>query len=46
MVIAQATALGLPVNVSVLTTNPTIAFYIREGLRVYEERSEHIFLTT
>ena len=46
MVIAQATALGLPVKVSVLTTNPAIAFYIREGLQVYEERSEHIFLTT
>ena len=46
MVIAEATASSLPVRLSVLTTNPAIAFYIREGLRVYEETPERIFLTT
>ncbi len=46
MVIAEAAASNLPVRLSVLTTNPAIAFYIREGLRVYEETRERIFLTS
>lgn len=46
MVIAEATASNLPVRLSVLTSNPAIAFYIREGLRMYEETPERIFMTT
>ena len=46
MVIAQSTASSLPVRLSVLTTNPAIAFYTREGLHVYQETPERIFLTT
>lgn len=46
MVVAEAKASNLPVRLSVIATNPAIAFYLREGLRVYEETSERIFLTT
>ena len=45
-VIAEAAASSLAVRLSVITTNPAIVFYIREGLRVYEETPERIFLTT
>ena len=46
MVIAEAAASHLPVRLSVLTTNPAIAFYRREGLRVYQETPERFFMTT
>jgi GNAT superfamily N-acetyltransferase len=46
MVISEGAALSLPVRLSVLTTNPAVAFYIREGLRVYEQTPERIFMTT
>jgi GNAT superfamily N-acetyltransferase len=46
MVIADAAASGLPVRLSVLSTNPAVAFYIRERLRVYQETPERVFLTT
>jgi GNAT superfamily N-acetyltransferase len=46
MVISEGAASNLPVRLSVLTTNPAIAFYMREGLRVYEETPERMFMTT
>jgi GNAT superfamily N-acetyltransferase len=46
LVISEGAASNLPVRLGVLTTNPAIAFYIREGLRVYEETPERIFLTS
>lgn len=46
MVISEGAASSLPVRLSVLTTNPAVAFYIREGLHVYEQTPERIFMTT
>jgi GNAT superfamily N-acetyltransferase len=46
LVISEAAASNLPVRLSVLTTNPAIAFYLREGLHTYEKTAERIFLTT
>jgi hypothetical protein len=45
-VISEAAATNRSVRLSVLTTNPAIHFYIREGLRVLEQTPERVFLTT
>lgn len=37
---------GVPVRLSVLMTNPAVAFYQREGLRIYEETAERRFMTS
>ncbi|MEW6638921.1 MAG: GNAT family N-acetyltransferase [Pseudomonadota bacterium] len=44
--IAEAGARALPLRLSVLVTNPAIAFYQREGLRAYERTPERVFMTT
>ena len=46
MVISEGAASNLPVRLRVLTTNPAVAFYTREGLHVYERTLERIFMTT
>lgn len=44
---ADATALGLPLRLSVLRPNRrALAFYLREGLAITDETEERIFLTT
>lgn len=45
-VLGEAGAIGLPVRLSVLTTNPAVAFYRREGLVIYEETAERRFMTS
>lgn len=45
-VLGEARAIGLPVQLSVLTTNPAVAFYRREGLVIYEETAERRFMTS
>jgi len=45
-VLGEAAAIGLPVRLSVLTTNPAVAFYRREGLVIYEETAERRFMTS
>ena len=40
----EAAVLGLPLRLCVLTTNPAIAFYRREGLKVYGETPQRIFM--
>jgi GNAT superfamily N-acetyltransferase len=44
--ISEARNCGLPVRLSVLTTNPASAFYAREGLTIYEKTPERLFMTT
>jgi ribosomal protein S18 acetylase RimI-like enzyme len=46
IVIAEAAASNRPVRLSVLTTNPAIALYIRHGFRIYAETPERNFLST
>ena len=46
MVLAEAETAGLPVRLSVLATNPALAFYRSHGLRVHEETPERRFMTT
>ncbi|HEV7307528.1 GNAT family N-acetyltransferase [Ensifer sp.] len=45
-VLGEAGAIGLPLRLSVLTTNPAIAFYRREGLVIYNETPERRFMTS
>ncbi|OCO98207.1 MULTISPECIES: GNAT family N-acetyltransferase [unclassified Ensifer] len=45
-VLGEARAIGLPLRLSVLTTNPAVAFYRREGLVIYEETAERRFMTS
>ncbi|WP_077962472.1 GNAT family N-acetyltransferase [Ensifer adhaerens] len=45
-VLAEAASIGLPLRLSVLTTNPAVAFYRREGLVIYEETAERRFMTS
>ncbi len=45
-VLAEAVSIGLPLRLSVLTTNPAVAFYRREGLVIYEETAERRFMTS
>ena len=45
-VLGEAAAFGLPLRLSVLTTNPAVAFYRREGLVIYEETAERRFMTS
>lgn len=45
-VFGEAAAIGVPVRLSVLTTNPAVAFYRREGLVIYEETAERRFMTS
>lgn len=45
-VLGEAAAIGLPVRLSVLTTNRAVAFYRREGLVIYEETAERRFMTS
>ncbi|MDF8353151.1 GNAT family N-acetyltransferase [Ensifer adhaerens] len=45
-VLAEAASIGLPLRLSVLTTNPAVAFYRREGLVIYEETPERRFMTS
>ena len=45
MIQTEATAIGLPLRLSVLTPNSrALAFYLREGLQVAETTPERIFL--
>ncbi|WP_161807854.1 hypothetical protein [Ensifer adhaerens] len=44
-VLSEAVALDLPVRLSVLATNPAVAFYRREGLRIQEETPERRYMT-
>ncbi len=45
-VLGEARAVGLPLRLSVLTTNPAVAFYRREGLVIYEETAERRYMTS
>ena len=45
-VVTQAHGLGLPVRLSVLVTNPALAFYRRHGFRIRERTPERIHLTS
>lgn len=45
-VLVEAATIGLPLQLSVLTTNPAVAFYRREGLVIYEETPERRFMTS
>lgn len=45
-VLGEAAAIGPPLRLSVLTTNPAVAFYRREGLVIYEETAERRFMTS
>ncbi|MEI2298107.1 GNAT family N-acetyltransferase [Ensifer sp. MJa1] len=45
-VMEEARAIGLPLRLSVLTTNPAVAFYRREGLRIYAETVERRYMTS
>jgi len=45
-VMAEAAAEGVPVRLSVLATNPALAFYLRHGLNLYDETPERRYLTT
>ncbi|MBZ7920326.1 GNAT family N-acetyltransferase [Ensifer adhaerens] len=45
-VLGEARAIGLPLRLSVLTTNPAVAFYQREGLRIYDETAERRYMTS
>ncbi|MCW6512081.1 GNAT family N-acetyltransferase [Lichenifustis flavocetrariae] len=45
-VVSEAKRVSLPLRLSVLTTNPAIAFYLRHGLRVRERTAERIYLTS
>lgn len=44
--LGEARAIGLPLRLSVLTTNPAVAFYQREGLRIYDETAERRYMTS
>jgi GNAT superfamily N-acetyltransferase len=46
MIISEAAAMGVPVRLSVVATNPAIGFYLLHGLRIYEETSERRIMTT
>ena len=45
-VLGEARAVGLPLRLSVLATNPAVAFYQREGLSIYEETPERRMMTS
>ena len=45
-VMSEGAAAGLPVRLSVLTTNPALGFYLRNGLAVERETAERRYLTT
>lgn len=42
--VTDAAAQGLPLRLCVLTTNPAINFYKREGLKVFGETPQRIFM--
>lgn len=44
--VSEGAAEGLPVRLRVLTTNPALAFYLRNGLVVERETVERRYLTT
>ena len=45
LILSEA-AMGMPVRLSVLATNPALEFYLRHGLRIFEETSERRFMAT
>lgn len=45
-VLGEARAVGLSLRLSVLTTNPAVSFYRREGLTIYEETAERRYMTS
>jgi len=46
MILCEAGAMGIPVRLSVIATNPARDFYLRHGLRIYDETPERRFMTT
>ena len=46
LVLSEGAAESLPVRLSVLTTDPALAFYLRNGLIVGRETVERRYLTT
>jgi ribosomal protein S18 acetylase RimI-like enzyme len=46
MVLSEAAAMGVPVKLSVIVTNPALDFYQRHGLRIHEETPERRIMTT
>ena len=46
VVLSEAASLGCPIRLSVLTTNPALAFYLRHGLVIERETPECRHLTT
>ena len=42
IVLAEAAALNLPVRLTVLTTNPAFAFYLRHGFCVWRRRQSAV----
>ena len=46
MILAEAGAMGVPVRLSVLATNPALDFYLRHQLHIYDETPERRFMTT
>jgi ribosomal protein S18 acetylase RimI-like enzyme len=46
MILSEAEAMGVPVRLSVIATNPAINFYLLHGLRIDEETSEGRIMST
>lgn len=46
LILSEAAAMGVPVRLSVLATNPAIDFYLSHGFRIREETSERRIMTT
>jgi ribosomal protein S18 acetylase RimI-like enzyme len=46
MILSEAAAMGVPVRLSVIATNPAIDFYLSHGFRIHEETSERRIMTT
>ena len=45
-VLSEAAAMGVPVRLSVIATNPALDFYLSHGFRIHEETSERRIMTT
>jgi GNAT superfamily N-acetyltransferase len=46
MILSEAAAMGVPVRLSVIATNPAVDFYLPHGFRIHEETSERRIMTT
>jgi GNAT superfamily N-acetyltransferase len=46
MILTEAAAIGVPVRLSVIRTNPALDFYLSHGLRIHEDTEERRIMST